>query len=95
MKGSEWLDGTNVLSLDNPNIVATAIIDDKTAKEDWTAFSIPFVFREGKTVDPEKLRNGKYSLTVLFTSSKDGDYFSGAIGSTLMVDGISIVCQDK
>mgnify|MGYP001030182749 CR=1 FL=1 len=95
VKGSEWLDGTNVLSLDNPNIVATAIIDDKTAKEDWTAFSIPFVFREGKTVDPEKLRNGKYSLTVLFTSSKDGDYFSGAIGSTLMIDGISIVCQDK
>lgn len=95
VKGNEWLDGANVLSPENPNILATAEIPDKSAKSEWTPFTIPFTFREGKTVDPEKLKNGKYSLTVVFTSSEEGDYFCGAVGSTLMVDGISIICQDK
>lgn len=95
MEGREWLDGANVLSPDNDQILATAVIPDKTAKSEWTEFTIPFVFRPGKTVDPEKLKNGQYSITVVCTSSQEGDYFSGAIGSTLMVDELSVVCQDN
>lgn len=95
MEGREWLDGENVLSPDNDQILAVAEIPDKTAKEKWTEFSIPFIFRDGKTVDPDKLKEGRYSITVVFTSSTEGDYFNGAVGSTLMIDEISIVCQDK
>lgn len=89
----EWLDGTNVLAEDNPNIIATAQIADASAASDWTDFTIPFIYREGKTVDPEKLKEGAYSLTIVLTSSREGDYFAGAIGSTLMVDELVLSCE--
>ncbi len=93
----EWLDGTNVMADDNPNIVAIARLspDQRKATNDWAQFTLPFVYREGKTVDPQKLQEGKYSITVVFSSSLDGDYFSGAIGSTLMVDEVFITCQNQ
>ena len=89
----EWLDGTNVLSEDNPNIISTALIPDRHETDDWTEFSVPFVYREGKSVDPVKLKDGRYRLAVVMSSSQDGDYFCGAIGSTLAVDELSIVCK--
>lgn len=92
--GVEWLDGTNVLAPDNPNIISTAVIDNRRATDEWTEFSIPFVTRPGKTIDPEKLRNGVYSITVVMSSSEDGDYFRGAIGSMLMVDELQVTCVD-
>ena len=95
MPGREWLDGTNVLAADNDQIIATAVIPDKGAKSDWTEFSIPFEFRPGKTVDPEKLQRGVYNITVVMSSSIDGDLFSGAIGSKLEVNDITLMCQDK
>ena len=75
----EWLDGSNVLSDDNPNIIAVARLSDeqRQATEEWTYFHLPFVFRDGKTIDPDKLENGIYSITIVMTSSIDGDYFSG------------------
>jgi len=89
----EWLDGANVLSEDNPNIISTALIPDRHETDDWTEFSVPFVYREGKSVDPVKLKDGRYRLAVVMSSSQDGDYFCGAIGSTLAVDELSIVCK--
>lgn len=93
----EWLDGTNVMAEDNPNIIAIARLSPEQRKEttDWVQFSVPYVYREGKTVDPQKLIEGKYSITVVFSSSMDGDYFSGAIGSTLMVDEVFITCLNQ
>lgn len=90
----EWLDGSNVLSDDNPNIIAVARLSDgqRGLTPDWSFFHIPFVFREGKTIDAEKLENGIYSITVVMSSSIDGDYFSGAVGSTLFVDELEITC---
>ncbi len=88
----EWLDGSNVLAADNPNIIATAEIPDRQASEEWVNFTVPFRFRDGKTIDPDKLAAGRYSITVVMSSSQDGDYFRGAIGSTLSVDELLITC---
>lgn len=90
--GQEWLDGNNVLAEDNPYIISTAIIPDRHASEEWVEFSVPFIYRPGKTIDPEKLKAGKYSLAVVMGSSQEGDRFCGAVGSTLKVDEVSITC---
>lgn len=89
----EWLDGTNVMAENNPNIIAVAEIDQPVPSSEWKEFTIPFKYREGKVVDPEKLKDGAYSLTIVMTSSRDGDYFSGAIGSTLYVDELMLHCE--
>ncbi|MCM1076840.1 MAG: PCMD domain-containing protein [Bacteroides sp.] len=91
----EWLDGSNVLSDDNPNIIAVAKLSDEQRKQTdgWVNFNLPFIFRNGKTIDPEKLDNGQYNIAVVMSSSVDGDYFSGAVGSKLFVDEIQITCQ--
>lgn len=90
--GHEWLNGENVLAEDNPYIISTAIIPDRHPSEEWVEFSVPFIYRPGKSVDQEKLKNGLYNIAVVMGSSSDGDSFKGAIGSTLMVDEISITC---
>lgn len=93
----DYLDGNNVLSDDNPNIIAIARLDENQRKgaEDWTFFNREFVYRPGKTLDPEKLKNGVYALAVVMTSSIEGAKFSGAVGSTLFVDEVEVVCIDK
>lgn len=92
--GHEWLDGTNVLAEDNDMIIATAELPDRQPSDTWKAFSIPFVVRQGKTIDRDKLAQGKYSIAVVMSSSQDGDYFAGAVGSTLMVDAITVSCLE-
>lgn len=93
--GQEWLDGTNVLAADNPYIISTAEIPDRHASEEWVEFSVPFIFRDGKSIDPEKLKAGNYSIAVVMGSSQDGDRFCGAVGSTLQVDEVSISCESE
>lgn len=90
----DYLDGTNVLSDDNPNIIAVARLDDdqRLGAADWTLFNQEFVYRPGKSIDPEKLEAGVYALAVVMTSSIEGAKFSGAIGSTLLVDEVEVVC---
>lgn len=84
------LNGANVLSEDNPNIISIARITDAKETNEWTAFNLPFVYREGKTVDPVKLEEGKYNLAIVFSSSIDGAYFEGAPGSTLYIDEVEL-----
>lgn len=93
--GQEWLDGNNVLSEDNPYIISTAEIPDRRASSDWVEFSVPFILRPGKTIDPDKLKAGDYSIAVVMGSSQDGDRFCGAVGSTLKVDEVSITCASE
>lgn len=91
----QYLNGNNVLSADNPNIIAVAAIseDDRKGADEWKEFHVPFVVREGKSIDPEKLVSGGYSLAIVMSSSIDGDYFSGAVGSHLFVDELEITCN--
>ena len=37
----------------------------------------------------------KRNRTIVFSSSIDGDYFSGAPGSTLLIDEVSLVCLNQ
>ena len=67
--------------------------DKALETDEWTAFEIPFVPMNGKTVDLQKLSEGKYKLGIVFTSSVEGDYFNGAVGSTLWVDEVELVCE--
>mgnify|MGYP002597409093 FL=1 len=89
------LDGTNALAEDNPNILAVARITDAKETDEWTEFDLPFVFRPGKSVDPVKLDEGRYNLAIVFSSSIDGDRFSGAPGSTLCVDEVTMEYRDE
>lgn len=84
------LNGANILSEDNPNILSVARINDAKETDEWIAFNLPFVYREGKTVDPVKLEEGKYNLAIVFSSSIDGAYFEGAPGSTLYIDEVEL-----
>lgn len=69
--------------------VAIANLVDGTAKSEYTEFNIPFTWLSGKTYDANK----KYKLTFICSSSKEGDAFKGAPGSTLFVDELEIVSE--
>jgi hypothetical protein len=82
---SFYLHGDDVLT--SPQIVKTARVSSVPPTDQWTPFEM---FFEGQDVDKEKLNNNEYNLTIVFSSSKDGDLFEGAIGSTLYIDEVEL-----
>lgn len=74
----------------NPNIVAIAKAPNVNKTSGWTPWEVEFQYF--KELDMELLANFGYSLTVVFSSSIDGDVFQGAIGSDLLVDKARIIC---
>jgi lipoprotein len=89
--GVEYLDGTNSLTSDH--IVLLAELKNGKETNEWTHFSIPFKPVVGRTIDKKKLKNGKYSLAIIMSSSKDGAVFNGAVGSTLYVDELKLYSE--
>ena len=98
---SVMLDGNNVLT--HKNIVGLARIkeqdivnltDEKIERGEWQYFDIPFELVNGKQIDPERLANYGYNVAIVISSSVDGAYFRGAVGSTLYVDTFKIICED-
>lgn len=87
------LDGTNIFK--SPNIVSIARIDNAKESDQWIEFNLPFVTKPGKTVDLQKLEDGKYNLAIVFSSSIKGDLFEGAVGSTLYIDEVELSYTDK
>lgn len=87
----KYLDGTNRFTHDNILAIARISPEDRVESDEWTSFYIPFIFKNNVTVDEKKLKDGKYSLTLVFTSSIEGDTFAGAEGSTLLIDEIEII----
>ena len=78
---------------EHPNMVALALYENphETKGEEWEEFNIAFDYkRYGKTIDPEKLAAGKYHLGIVFAASVNGANFSGAPGSTLMIDELEL-----
>lgn len=96
------LNGADVLSSDN--IVALARLDNPTVhdyntdldKVEYEEFKLDFdyaSYQSKRPFDMSKAKNYKYNLAVVFTSSVDGAYFKGAVGSTLYVDEVKVICK--
>jgi len=83
------LNGEDVLT--SPQIVAIARIAEVNAADEWTRFEIEYEYRQD--IDQTILDNYGYNLAVVCSSSNDGGNFEGAIGSTLYVDKLRIVCE--
>lgn len=83
------LNGTNAFT--SPNLISIARIKNTRETDEWTDFNIPFVSLPGKYIDKDKLRNGKYNISIIFSSSMNGDQFSGAVGSTLLIDEVELL----
>lgn len=84
----EPLNGDEVLSSDR--IVMLARIADPGQPSTWKHFSEPFVLQPGKTWSEERLNRDGYAISVVATSSRQGAYFEGSIGSTLWVDELKV-----
>lgn len=77
----------------SPQIVAIAQVPPITDTDEWTQFTVNFEYSE--PLDPELLANRGYNLAVVATSSIEGARFRGAIGSTIYVDEIKVVCSEN
>ncbi len=91
---TKFLNGHNFW--DHENVVALAEIDEADRKEtdEWTYFSFPFRLQPGKQIDPVKLEEEKYNLSLVFSSSAEGDKYRGAIGSTLLIDEVRLIREE-
>lgn len=74
-------------------IVAMAQVPEVTDTDAWTQFTVNFEYSE--ELDRELLANRGYNLAVVFTSSIEGASFRGAIGSTLYIDEVKVICADQ
>ncbi len=80
--------GDNVLT--SELIVRKAQIDGVKTTDEWTYFEIPF--ESLGEIDEALLRERGYNLALVFAASRHGDTFEGAIGSTLYIDKVRIIC---
>lgn len=86
--GSYFLNGTNLLT--DKSIVAKAEFYDTEATKwnNYTLFSIPFEYLS-QPIDKD-FSKGRYRIAIVLSSSKNGDRFIGAVGSTLLIDELKI-----
>lgn len=83
------LNGENVLN--SPQVVAIARVDNVTSTDSWTRFDVDYTYLND--IDTDLLQNFGYSIAIVFTSSANGAYFEGAVGSTLDIDKVEVVCE--
>lgn len=79
----------------HPNMVALANLTDAhetgLGDGDWVKFEIDFDYdKYKKEIKPELLAKGVYRLGIVIASSAEGDYFRGAVGSTLDVRNLKV-----
>ena len=82
----------------NKHIVSLARIGkdgnaNMTETDEWTRFELDFQPQNEKQINEADLKEGKYKLAVVFTSSIEGAYFRGAIGSELCIDEVEIIYE--
>lgn len=92
LDGNLFPNGTGI----DEHIVLLARIPEQemTETNDWKKFDLEFTPQNGKTLNAEDLKNGKYKLAVVFSSSVMGAYFQGAVGSELWIDEVEIICEN-
>lgn len=83
------LHGDDVLT--NPYIVAIAQLANVTATDGWREFELNYNYF--KQTDPDLMENFGYNLAIVFSSSYEGEKFEGAIGSTLLIDKVRVICK--
>jgi len=77
----------------SPYIVRRAEVASMPPTSEWRRFEMTF---EGSTpIDAELLANRGYNLSLVFSSSKTGDAFEGAVGSTLFIDKVEITFKNE
>lgn len=78
-------------NFEDPRNVAVAQLadEDRVEADEWTEFYIPFEFEDGKEFKLDE----EYMITIVFTSSIEGDLFNGAEGSTLYIDEVELVTE--
>ena len=81
--------GDDVLS--SPFIVKKAEVATLPPTSEWTRFEM---FFEGNEADDVILAAQGYSITLVFSSSKDGASFEGAIGSELLIDEVEMTFEN-
>ena len=92
---SIMLNGDDVFNSDKLVLLARIKPEDIIESEDeWNEFTIYFESVKGREIDDTKLQNGKYKLGIVLSSSVDGAYFRGAVGSTLYVDELELICKE-
>ena len=79
----------------HPNMVALANLTDAhetgLGDDDWVKSEIEFDYdKYKKAVNADLLAKGVYRLGIVIASSAEGDYFRGAVGSTLDVRNIKV-----
>lgn len=78
---------------DSSNIIARAEMADggDTVGDGYVEFNMEFVYT--LPIDADLLAGGGYNLAVIFSSSRNGDTYDGAVGSVLYVDNVKIICD--
>ena len=71
----------------NPQVYKIARVASLPPTDQWTRFEM---FFEGRDADDELVKNLGFNLALVFSSSKRGAYFEGAVGSTLYVDEVEV-----
>ena len=92
---SFMLDGTNSLTSDKVVSLARISAEEALETDQWTAFNLSFKAQNGKEISETELQKGKYKLGIVFSSSVDGAYFKGAVGSTLYIDEVELICEEN
>ncbi|MFR3331549.1 MAG: PCMD domain-containing protein [Odoribacter splanchnicus] len=82
---NEILDGSNIYTSDK--IVAIGQFADGKKVTDWTSFKFDLNYIQ--SYDPEKL----YRFAIIFSSSKEGAAYKGAIGSKMLIDDVEVVVE--
>ena len=84
------LSGEDVFT--SPYVVSIARVASLPATNQWQRFEMYFT---GSQVNAEVLAAFGYSMTIVFSSSRDGDTFEGAIGSSLYVDEVEVEYKNQ
>lgn len=84
-----FLNGTNVLT--DPSVVAIAQLASGTPTPGagYRAFDLTFNYKT--EVNEDDLAAFAYKIVIVFSSSKNGAVFEGAVGSKLYIDNVKIV----
>jgi hypothetical protein len=75
----------------NPMVYKVARVSSLPPTDQWTKFEM---FFEGKDGPDDLVAAQGFNLALVFSSSKNGDLFEGAIGSTLYVDEVEVLYEN-